>query len=62
LFGAVQETTSCCAPAWLAPVTGAGELTEGADIVAGTVVIVIEDDAFDGRLSPTLFVATTVKV
>ena len=61
LFGAVQETVSYVAPAWLAPADGAGEVTEGADIVAGTVVMVIDPDVV-GSESPESLLATTVKV
>ena len=57
--GAVQDTVSVVVPAALAPVTGAGDETDGAAGVSGTVVIVISSDPADDGLSPTLFEATT---
>tara|TARA_R110001606_G_scaffold169080_2_gene313987 strand:+ start:3181 stop:3483 length:303 start_codon:yes stop_codon:yes gene_type:complete len=50
------------APAALAPADGAGEFTEGADIVAGTVVTVTDEEAAEAGLDPTALIATTVNV
>jgi len=62
LAGAVQVTTSCSAPAALVAAEGVGEETDGAAIVAGTVVIVIAEDADDAGESPESLLATTVNV
>jgi hypothetical protein len=53
--GAVQDTTSCVAPAVLAGADGAGEVTVGADIVAGTVVTVTDAEAVDVAPVPHSF-------
>jgi hypothetical protein len=60
--GAVQETTSCVAPAVFVGDDGVGLETVGADIVAGTVVIVTELDAADAADCPEALLALTVKV
>jgi hypothetical protein len=52
LAGAVQETTS-----WLTPAVAVG-----GDIVAGTVVALIELDADEAADVPEALVAVTVKV
>ena len=57
--GAVQDTVSVSVPATFAEADGAGDETDGAAGVAGTVVIVTFSDPADDGLSPTLFEATT---
>ena len=53
---------SYCAPATFAAAPGFGDDTPGADIVAGTVVIVGALEAADAADVPEAFVAVTVNV
>jgi hypothetical protein len=62
LFGALQDTESVDVPVWFVPDEGVGVLTDGAAMVAGTVVIVIAVVADEEPESPDALEATTVKV